>query len=174
MSTIVVIDGSNVARCASWRAHVGRGASDHDVRRALVDAVAGWIARAPDADAVHLVFDGAGPWSEGETQITPAVTVVGSGKRSGDDVVIAIARDGAARADVLWVVSSDREVRDIAGASAHRDLDADAFVRVVLGSAARAAGAEVEQPEPPPLRRGIAELVNDDVRAKLERLRRGE
>lgn len=171
MTVVVIVDGSNVARCSGWRAAAGTNA-EHDLRRKLVDAVANWIAGAPDADEVQLVFDGAGPWAAGPTQITPVVTVIGSGKRSGDEVVISIARERAGGGDDLWIVSSDREVRDIAGASAHRDLDSEAFVRVVL--AARTSTTSAEAAEPPPLRRGISELVDERTRAKLERLRRGE
>jgi hypothetical protein len=170
VSIVVVIDGSNVARCSAWRA-VANTTVEHELRRKLVDAVAGWVAAASDADEVQLVFDGAGPWAAGPTKITPAVTVIGSGKRSGDELMISIARDRFGSGDDLWIVSSDREVRDIAGASAHRDLDADSFVRVIQQSAA-SSGARAAAPAP--LRRGIAELVDDRVREQLERLRRGE
>lgn len=169
MSIVVVIDGSNVARCAAWRA-VAQTKVEHDLRRKLVDAVAGWIAAAPDADEVQLVFDGAGPWAAGETQITPVVTVIGSGARSGDEIVMSIARERVDGGDDLWIVSSDREVREVAGASAHRDIDSDSFVRVITATAVASTTAAA----PEPLRRGIAELVDDRTRAKLERLRRGE
>lgn len=166
---VVLVDGSNVARCAAWVAHVGSDRADHELRRALVDAVASWTATAHVVDRTVVVFDGAGPWRAGETSVGSAVIVAGSGTRSGDDLVEAHAARLARAGARWWVVSSDRLLQSVAGARAERSIGADDFVVELT-----AARGESPAPAPPaPTDPGIAGLVGDDVRARLERMRRG-
>lgn len=166
---VVLIDGSNVARCSAWVAYVGRDRDDHELRRALVDAVASWTATSEVVDRTVVVFDGAGPWRAGETKVGAAVVVAGSGARSGDELVEAHAARLARAAARCWVVSSDRLLQSVAGARAERSIGSDEFV--VEMTASKQAPAQPTRREAPAT--GLAGLVDDDVRAQLERLRRG-
>ena len=188
--TIVLLDGSNVSRCAAWLRRLDEaGRSELPLaRRRLVDAVASW-AGAAGVD-VLLVFDGAGPWRPGRTTIGPGIVVEGSGGgRSGDELLERAAAQARVAGRVHWVVSSDRTLCHVAGASAERILDADTFVAVWLagtGAGAdpdggpsgrvgdRVTGVASNDPAGQSGGSSLGGLLDDDVAARLERLRRGE
>lgn len=174
---VVLVDGSNVARCSAWRAACAAGADDVELRRRLVDAVAGWAAL-EDHDVV-LVFDGAGPWAAGRTRVDSRTEVEGSGARSGDSVLERRAAAFARAGRRTWIASDDGEVRAVAGARAELVIRSEELVHHLKQA------SQVQAPPPPPTTRGtgdgtppparpgISGLIDDDVRAKLERIRRG-
>lgn len=171
--TLVLIDGSNVSRCAAWVAQLEpdeRGDLAH-VRRRLVDAVASWAGR--EGVDVLLAFDGAGPWRPGRTRVAPGVEVEGSGGgQSGDDLLEGIASDARRAGRAHWLVTNDRALRDVAGSGALLVLGADEFVEVRVARATEPhADDHVAPPGPAG---GIGSLLDPDVAARLERLRRGQ
>ena len=164
--TLVLVDGSNVARSAAWGDASGL-ADVIDLRRRLVDAVCGWAAEG--GRPCLVTFDGAGPWRPGSIQVTDLVEVRGSGPDTGDDVIereaAACARDGL----VHWLVTDDAAVRAVAGARAERVLSTQDFVAELGGS-----DSIVDAPsmEPPSTR--LSGRLDARTLAKLERMRRGE
>ena len=101
--TVVLVDGRNVMR-SRWP-NVGEAE--------LVEHVERWA----EGEGVHavLVFDGSAP--EG---------AVGTKGESADDW---IAREASGREGSYWLVTSDRELRERAGARAERILGGGAFLR---------------------------------------------
>lgn len=169
---LVIVDGSNVARCSAWRAaNEDVAGRDDDLRLRLVDAVCGWAARVEVQ--VQLVFDGAGPWRAGKLRASEAVQVIGSGRADGDAVLERRAAIAHRAGRTFWVATSDRALQQVAGARAERILDADAFV-AELGPtrAAEPPASDVQVVVEPGTR--LAETLDADVRARLERMRRGE
>lgn len=165
---LVLVDGSNVARCAEWRVAAGTQ-DDMALRRGLVDAVCSW---APGAEArVDIVFDGAGPWRAGKVSASPEVRVIGSGRAEGDDVLERRAANAHRARERYWLVTSDRALQEVAGARAERILDADAFVAGLGAPAVDRSQAAVAGSQPGTR---LSETLDADVRARLERLRRGE
>lgn len=147
-------------------------------RRRLVDAVASW-AGAGGMD-VLLAFDGAGPWRPGRTTIGPGLVIEGSGSgQSGDDILERAAAEARAAVRTHWVVSSDRTLCDVAGAGAERVIDADTFVAVWLAGTGVGADPDGGAASPGIDAAGegagttVGGLLDDDVAARLERLRRG-
>lgn len=197
---LVLVDGSNVARCAAWRAlHAGgsRGAGgsggrraldgdnpvdDVELRTRLVDALCSW---APVAGVeVHVVFDGAGPWRPGKVRASADVIVIGSGRAEGDDVLERRASNAHRDRRTYWLATSDRALQQVAGARAERVIDADDLVRELeqsraandQASALRATPGmpdSVTVDRPAPATSQLGADLDDDTRAKLERLRRG-
>jgi predicted RNA-binding protein with PIN domain len=129
---LVLVDGSNVARCSAWRArHVGdldssSPVDDVELRRRLVDALCSWASVA--GVEVQVVFDGAGPWRAGKVRATAGVTVIGSGRAEGDDVVERRAANAHRDQRAYWIVTSDRALQHVSGARAERVVGAEDFV----------------------------------------------
>ena len=169
MSALVLIDGSNVARCSAWRRHVGHDASDHDLRRRLVDATCGWAASL--GLRVQVTFDGVGPWKPGVVEASPEVQVIGTGGEEGDDVIARLAREVRRAGGQHWLVSSDRELRLVAGAGAVREITADDFVLELLAPAVIDASQEAAPRVARPSQ--LRDSIDQDTRTKLERMRRG-
>jgi predicted RNA-binding protein with PIN domain len=168
--TLVLVDGSNVARCSAWR-RANEHADDVMLRQRLVDAIGSWAgARAFD---VFVTFDGAGPWHPGSVQVTDRVEVFGTGSVEGDDVVAKRAVRSVRAREAYWLVTSDHELQLLAGGGADRVLNADDFVLVELGVDEPAGETRATTFEAPAGTR-LAETLDDDVRAKLERMRRGD
>jgi predicted RNA-binding protein with PIN domain len=169
MRAVVLVDGSNVARCGTWRA-ANPDVDDHALRRRLVDAIGSWAATA--GHDAFVTFDGAGPWQPGSTRISDAVEVFGTGRVEGDDVLakraVACVRSGAS----YWLVTSDRELQLLAGGGADRVVAADGFV-AELGVAHAATPVRSVTGDAPAGTR-LGESLDDDTRARLERMRRGE
>lgn len=172
-STLVLVDGSNVARCGAWRSAHADAGSDHDLRRRLVDAAAGWAASS--GHDVVVTFDGAGPWRPGRVRITMQLEVQGSGGAEGDDLIERQAALAGSEGRAYWLVSNDRALRMVAGAQAERTLDSDAFARLLTARPPVVAAADVDREgtvTAGPTR--IVETLDADVRARLERMRRGD
>lgn len=163
--SLVLVDGSNVARCGAWRAR-NDDADDVTLRRRLVDAISSWAAR--EAHATFITFDGAGPWRPGSVAISDAVEVFGTGGVEGDDVLARRAIEAVRARESYWLVTSDRALGLLAGGGADRSVSADEFVEL-LAPAARTPYAPGEPPSPTRLR----DTMTDDVRSRLERMRRG-
>ncbi len=160
---LVLVDGSNVARCSAWRSASGV-ADDADLRTRLVDALCTW---APVAGVeVQLVFDGAGPWRAGKVRASADVVVIGSGRADGDDVLERRASNAYRDGRAYWLATSDNALRQVAGARADRVIGADEFVAEVHPQ-----DTPVDAPDATPTR--VTETLDDDTRAKLERMRRG-
>lgn len=170
---LVLVDGSNVARCAAWRDANADAGTDHDLRRRLVDAASSWAAA--EGHEVVVMFDGAGPWRPGQVRISPDLVVHGSGGAEGDELIERAAGRARASRRPHWIVSNDHALRMVAGAGADRVVASDDFAAELRGE--RRAGADDE--------RGtttfeahsgtrLAEAMGGDVLARLERMRRGE
>lgn len=175
---VVLVDGSNVARSDAWtevlrRAvaelpHDLRGGFVADPRSRLLDWLLAWTTHA--AVDIVVVFDGEGPLGAGRTQWNHGYLVIGSGATEGDTVVeqeaARLAREGAE----VRLVTDDRALANVAGAHAHVVHDVSHFVAELQ--------AEYEQPEVDRLEAVVvetrlADTVDDDVRTRLERMRRG-
>ena len=169
--TMVLVDGSNVARCRTWVVRSGHAQLDDlDTKRRLVDAICSWAASSHLE--VFVTFDGAGPWREGEVRVAPSVTVVGSGTQVGDDLIESLAAAFHRERRTFWLVTSDAELRHVAGARAERVIDSDQLVRELSAAhdaSEPAAGPDASSPPGTQLR----ETLDPDTRSALERLRRG-
>jgi uncharacterized protein YaiI (UPF0178 family) len=110
---LVVVDAPNVRRSLWPNLSPER----------LVELLAAWAAR-EGVDAV-AVFDGPAPPS------VAGVEVVGTGAESADDW---IARRAAELDDPYVLVTSDRELRERAGANAERIIGGGSFARELTGS----------------------------------------
>lgn len=102
----MIVDGENVRR-SKW---------PNVSRERLVELAEAW-AREHGHDLV-VAFDGDAP--EG---------AVGSGAETADDWIVRHATELAARGDPYWLVTSDRALRQVAGADAERVIGGGAFVR---------------------------------------------
>lgn len=169
--TLVLVDGSNVARCTAWRARMGAAADDVLLRRRLVDAIVSWAGRL--GHEACITFDGAGPWRAGSTTVAPGVEVVGSGGREGDEVVEQRARQAGRAGRSVWVVTSDVPLQRVAGAHADRTIAADAFV-AELDVAQDPSGDEPRSAQDASPGSPLAGALSPEVRARLEQLRRGQ
>jgi hypothetical protein len=106
---IVLVDARNVLR-SQW---------PNIPELELVERVRAWAA-AEEARAV-IVFDGWAPAS--------AADVVGTGRESADDWLIREARRLREAGEPFWLVTSDRELRALAGEGAERVIGGGSFAR---------------------------------------------
>jgi len=152
---LYVIDGDNVCHL--------RGAGD-DYQRArelLVGEIAGYMAQA-GIDAV-VVLDGHGTGRQiGRTRVTH------SGRDTADTVIERLAHTHHVDREVT-VVSSDSVLRHVAQRSGVNVMSAREF-----SDRLAAAPRERFQAERPSERRLLGDLLDPEVRAALERMRRGE
>ena len=119
--TSVLIDARNVLR-STWP-----NIAEHE----LVVLCAGW-AREKGQRAV-VVFDGRAPGGlVGERELPPHCLVVGTGEESADEW---LTRAAAAEKEPYWLVTSDRALREAAGARAERTIGGGSFVRELRSSA---------------------------------------
>ncbi len=185
-AAVYLIDGSNVARSDAWAEVVRRerGELPHanvdlelDPRGRLADWILSW--RTHDGADVVLVFDGEGPQGAGRRQWDHGYLVIGSGSDSGDDVIEAEAVRLARAGRAFRVVTNDRALANVAGARAEAVLSVEAFVVDVTREPEDEPGIEHVnhshgtmggEPRPPAR---LADDLDDDTRAKLERMRRG-
>jgi len=168
---LVLVDGSNVARCDAWRARVGGSKLDViELRRRLVDAVGSWAAQT-DHDCM-VVFDGVGPWRPGQVRITDRVVVEGSGAATGDELVERHAARARTARRTHWVATDDRQLQVVAGAGADRVLQSASFVEELV---ARDPDEPIRTNTPEPGSGGsrMFDSASPDVLDALERLRRG-
>ena len=111
--TVVLVDARNVLR-SRWP----NIPEDEVVRR-----TAAWAA-AEGVDAL-VVFDGRAPEADA------AVRVVATGARSADDWIADEAERLAAEGVSYWLVTSDRELRERAGAEAERVIGGGTFAALL-------------------------------------------
>ena len=117
VTATVLVDGSNVRR-SLW---------PNIPPERLVELCASWSA-ASDRPAV-VVFDRTAPGGlVGERPVSPTCTVVGAGG-SADDWIAEAAGTLAAAGRPYWLVTSDRELRRVAGAAAARTIGGGSFAR---------------------------------------------
>jgi YacP-like NYN domain len=111
---VVFVDAENVRRSV-W---------PNLSREELLERSCAWAA-AHDAQAI-VVYDGRTPGGEvGEVEIGERCRAVGTGAEIADDW---IAR-AAEQAERYWLVTSDRELRERAGARAERVIGGGSFAR---------------------------------------------
>jgi predicted RNA-binding protein with PIN domain len=108
--TTVLVDAENVRR-SLWP-NIGR--------EQLVELVHAWTA--DNGHEAVVVFDGDAP--EG---------AVGSGAESADDWIARRAAELSAAGEPYWLVTSDRELRGLAGAQADRTVGGGSFARELAG-----------------------------------------
>ncbi len=114
----VIVDAENVRR-SLW---------PNLVAAELVERLGAW---AEDEGVQALaVFDGPVP----DAPQHPAVEVTGTASESADDVITAEAAARAARGETVWLVTSDRDLRDRAGGAAARTIGGGTFARVLTGT----------------------------------------
>jgi predicted RNA-binding protein with PIN domain len=102
----VLVDGENVRR-SKW---------PNVPREQLVELAEAWASeRGHD---LVVVFDGDAP-----------AGAVGSGPETADDWIIRRTAELADRGEPYWLVTSDRALREAAGAHAERTIGGGAFVR---------------------------------------------
>ncbi len=153
---LYIIDGDNVC-------HLRGGSDDYQrAREQLVAEVAGYMAQL-GIDA-FVVLDGHGrSRSIGRTQLTH------SGRETADTVIERLAFRHAANREVT-VVSSDAVLRHVAQRGGVQAMSAREFID-------RLVAAPRERIDAPPTsrdRRLLGDALDPEVRAALERMRRGE
>jgi predicted RNA-binding protein with PIN domain len=110
VAPVALVDAENVRR-SKW---------PNLTREELLDRARRWAGR--EGVRVIVVFDGEAPEVD-----TP--DVVGSDSGSADDRIVRLA---ATLEGPIWVVTSDRELRDRVGRNAARVIGGGAFVRLLL------------------------------------------
>jgi hypothetical protein len=119
----VLVDARNVLR-SKWP-----NIPDHD----LVEFCRAW-ADDHELDAI-VVFDGRAPGGlVGERQEGARLMLVGTGSESADDWIARRASADAAAGRPYWLVTSDRGLRERAGAGAGRTIGGGSFARELTGS----------------------------------------
>jgi hypothetical protein len=110
----VLVDARNVLR-SQW---------PNLPEKELVDLARAWGER--HGHELVLVFDGTAPGhTTGEQRLDDHIVLVGSGAKSADEWLI---RE-APRYDDAWLVTSDRALREAAGAHAARLIGGGSFLR---------------------------------------------
>jgi hypothetical protein len=110
---VVLVDARNVLRS------VWPNLGEEETARLACSWAAAHGARA------LVIYDGAAPALDG----CPGGIVVGSGRASADDLIVAEAGRLAASSYPYWLVTSDRAVRAAAGPAAARTIGGGAFAR---------------------------------------------
>lgn len=113
----MLVDGENVRR-SRW---------PNLSRDELVERCCAWAAR--NGTRVVVVFDGGEP---GEKQVDERCSVAGSGSETADDWLGRRAAELAADGRSHWLVTSDRALREAAGAQAERTVGGGSFVRGLI------------------------------------------
>ena len=116
----VLIDANNVRR-SRW---------PNLLPEEVVKACSAWAMTA-DRHA-HVIFDGAPPEPAAAGQ-SGSCTVLGARGESADDVIARLAAELEAAGQPYELVTSDRELRQRAGAGATRIMGGGTFLRGVLG-----------------------------------------
>ena len=113
--SLVFVDGRNVQR-SQWP-----NLSDEQ----LVERARAW-AESNDHELV-VVFDGATGGRVGEERLDERTTLVGTGRESADDWLIREVPNHPG----AWLVTSDRALREAAGARAGRVVGGGSFLRAL-------------------------------------------
>jgi predicted RNA-binding protein with PIN domain len=152
---LYVIDGDNVCHLR------GPGDDYQRARELLVAEISGYMAQT-GIDAV-VVLDG-----HGTNRQIARTRVTYSGRETADTIIERLAHRHAADREVT-VVSSDSVLRHVAQRSGVHAMSAREF-----SDRLAAAPRERLQPQPAAGRRLLGDLLDPEVRAALERIRRGE
>jgi hypothetical protein len=146
MTLLVLVDVTNVARSSSARARWPKLA-DEERNRRCADAVASW--------AAQRGFE--------------LVAAIDGGAASADQQLVDAAQLARKDGRRWWIASDDRELCEIAGVGAERVLDSAGLI------AALDVAPDIEPPLPEPdAQSSVGDRQSEDVRQRLERLRRGE
>ena len=113
--SLVFVDGRNVQR-SQWP-----NLSDEQ----LVERAHAWAAR--NGHELVVAFDGETGGLVGEERLDERTTVVGTGGESADDWLI---RE-VPKSPGAWLVTSDRALREAAGARAERIIGGGSFLRLL-------------------------------------------
>ena len=119
--TTVLVDARNVLR-SQW---------PNIPERELVERCCAWA----EMQSVHavIVFDGKAPGGlVAKDEVAPHCTVVGTGAESADDWLAREAALSRAAGRPFWLVTSDRALRDEAGAGAEKIVGGGAFARELM------------------------------------------
>ncbi|MCW2928122.1 MAG: YacP-like domain [Thermoleophilia bacterium] len=180
MKAVLLVDGSNVANSPVWTRYVKRTTDDSAtaasaqadadrVRVRLLDALLGWTVEFNHE--LYIVFDGAGPVGVGDHPWGNG-TVVGSGDMDGDTVIERYAASLARASRPYWLVTSDADLREVAGARSERTLEADAFATELIEiGQLPPSGARADAEETPGQ---LRDSLDAETLERLERMRRGE
>lgn len=181
---VVLVDGSNVARSDAWERVTRREQgevphADHrldtDPRARLLDWILAWTTHS-GADIV-AVFDGKGPLGAGRRQFNHSYLVIGTGAVDGDRVIEQEAvrlHDAGVR---FRLVTNDHALANVAGAHAEVVHDVEHFVAEITAEpVSDPAGEQGDDTLDRAFGAGsrLVDSVDDDVLARLERMRRGE
>jgi predicted RNA-binding protein with PIN domain len=113
--SLVFVDGRNVQR-SQWP-----NLTDDE----LVDRARAWAEH--NGHELVIVFDGETGGLVGEERLDGRATLVGTGRESADDWLI---RE-VPKHDGAWLVTSDRALREAAGAGTERLIGGGAFLRLI-------------------------------------------
>jgi len=116
--TSVLVDAENVRR-SKW---------PNVPRERLVELCAAW-AESNECDVV-VVFDGSPPALEARARVRVVGTANGE---TADEWLVREARALVDRGDPFWLVTSDRELRSLAGPLAEKTIGGGSFLRELLG-----------------------------------------
>ena len=114
MSPLVLVDAENVRR-STW---------PNVTREGLVELCAAW-AKSNELDVV-VVFDGPPPELEPRPRVRPVGT---AGGETADEWIVREARALSERGESYWLVTSDRELRTLAGRDAEKTIGGGSFLR---------------------------------------------
>jgi predicted RNA-binding protein with PIN domain len=113
---IVLVDARNVMR-SRW---------PNIPEERLLDLTRTWAAR--EGAGIVMVFDGrARAGSIGVRKLDGTMTIVGTGRETADDWIADQAREMAQRGDRLWLVSSDRALRERVAGLVERIIGGGSF-----------------------------------------------
>lgn len=115
----VLVDAENVRRSRWPNIPAGE----------LVDLVCAWAERGGHRAVV--CFDGEAPG--GEREVSATCVAAGSGGETADEWLVRAAAALAERGEVYWLVTSDRALRQVAGARAERVVGGGSFARELGG-----------------------------------------
>lgn len=184
--TIVLVDGSNVAKSRGWRrvveeerreveAHMAMllPVRDHDLGGRLLDWILYWSHQ--HGHEPYVVFDGEGPVGAGAQEWGPGYWVEGSGGATdGDTVVERVAARLGREGTVFWLVTNDVDLRSVAGANAERVINVEDFISEITTMPELEPGVTHGFDAGPEQSRRIVDILDDDQRERWERMRRGE
>jgi predicted RNA-binding protein with PIN domain len=95
----------------------------------FLDATRAWAER--EGTRAVVVFDGPAPGTGGEMRELEATTVVGTGRASADDWIAEHARTLAEAGERVWLVSSDRGLRERVAPYAERVIGGGSFAAIL-------------------------------------------
>lgn len=176
---VMLVDGYNVIRAGHLYQHLSEQMPDHSqdafnaAREALLSDVAGFAGREYRAT---VVFDGAGnPGSEGKRLSFGTIEYLFSPYGvTADSVIESLANKAAAESLEVLVVTSDANLQwTVFGGKVVR-MSAAGFCDEVLAQRQSLEEATTPSVQTPAVKNTLAERIDAETAAKLERLIRGE